>query len=58
MVSSFQPFCSVMVQRRATKHPLARHLEGGYLDDDRNGFQHEEAADNAKHDLMLHPQRR
>jgi hypothetical protein len=32
---------------------LARQLEGRDLDDDREGFQHEQTADDGEHDLVL-----
>jgi hypothetical protein len=43
----------VMMQRRHLEHPLAGELEGGDLDDHREGFHHEEAADDREQDFLL-----
>src|SRR4029079_9221054 len=44
----------MMVQRRHHEHALAGHLERHHLHDDGDRFEHEQAADDRKHDLMLY----
>src|SRR5262249_29607594 len=43
----------VVVDRRHLEHALAGELERHDLDDHRNRFQHEQTADNGKHDFVL-----
>src|SRR3546814_10102617 len=43
----------VVVQRRHADDALAGQLEGGDLDDDGDRLQHEEAADDAEHQLVI-----
>src|SRR5271168_1111714 len=43
----------MMVDRRHAEHPLAGELERHHLDDHRDGFEHEQAADDGEHDLVL-----
>jgi hypothetical protein len=43
----------MMVQRRHAEHPLLGQLERGHLDDDRQGFEDEQAAHQDEEDLLL-----
>ena len=43
----------VVMNGRHLEHALAGELERNDLDDHRNRFQHEQAADNSKHDFVL-----
>src|SRR6516225_11038952 len=43
----------VVMERRHAKDPLARELEARHLHDHRHGLEHEEAADNGEHQLVL-----
>src|SRR5665213_1985093 len=43
----------VVVDGRHLEDALAGELEGADLDDDRDGLEHEEAADDGEHDLLL-----
>src|SRR5262249_52950895 len=43
----------VVMERRHLEHALAGHLEGRHLDDDRQSFEQEDAADNKQQQLLL-----
>src|SRR5262245_49561141 len=43
----------VVMQRRHLEHPLAGQLEGGDLDDHRQAFEHEDAADDRQQQFLL-----
>ena len=55
---SAQPFSSKWWwMRRHPEDALAGELEGGHLQDDRGGLEHEDAAHHEHHELLAHDHR-